>query len=133
MLVTARYLVVNGGYCSLLVVTARYHSLLLVTTFSMNVVFGLNPLYQCVIVKNMQSCFIFNLHIKQGLLSNFSKHSLLFQRLSYWIKQHLNSYTVIAYEALNIFPPLPPTNVFKKNEWKILQIILIKSLFSIEV
>ena len=43
LVVTARYLVVTarcwplpGGYCSLLVVTARYHSLLLVSTFSMN-------------------------------------------------------------------------------------------------
>ena len=33
---TARYLVVTSGYCSLLVVTARYHSLLFVPTFSMN-------------------------------------------------------------------------------------------------
>ena len=36
LLVTARYLVFIGGYCSLLVVTARYRSLLLVPTFSMN-------------------------------------------------------------------------------------------------
>ena len=32
----ARYLVVTTGYCSLLVVTARYRSLLPVPTFSMN-------------------------------------------------------------------------------------------------
>ena len=36
LVVTARYLVVTVGYCSLLVVTARYRSLLLVPTFSMN-------------------------------------------------------------------------------------------------
>ena len=36
VVVTARYLMVNAGYCSLLVVTARYRSLLLVPTFSMN-------------------------------------------------------------------------------------------------
>ena len=43
LVVTARYLVVatvhcsfSGGYCSLLVVTGRYRSLLLVPTFSMN-------------------------------------------------------------------------------------------------
>ena len=36
LFVTALYLVVTGGYCSLLVVTARYRSLLLVPTFSMN-------------------------------------------------------------------------------------------------
>ena len=36
LVVTARYLVVTGGYCSLLVVTARYRPLLLVPTFSMN-------------------------------------------------------------------------------------------------
>ena len=34
--VTARYLVVTGGYHLLLVVTARYRSLLLIPTFSMN-------------------------------------------------------------------------------------------------
>ena len=44
LLVAARYLMVTacycsllGGYCSLPVVTARYRSLLLVPTFSMNV------------------------------------------------------------------------------------------------
>ena len=37
LVVTARYLVVTGGYCSLLVVTARYRSLLLVPILSMNV------------------------------------------------------------------------------------------------
>ena len=44
LVVTARYLVVTtgycslpGGYCSLLVVTTCYRSLLLVPTFSMNV------------------------------------------------------------------------------------------------
>ena len=37
LLVSARYLVITGGYCSLLVVTAHYRSLLLVLTFSMNV------------------------------------------------------------------------------------------------
>ena len=36
VVVTARYLVVTGVYCSLLVVTACYQSLLLVPTFSMN-------------------------------------------------------------------------------------------------
>ena len=43
LVVTARYLVViacycslSGGYCLLLVVTARYRSLLLVPTFSVN-------------------------------------------------------------------------------------------------
>ena len=36
LVVTARYLAVTGGYCSLLVITARYRSLLLVLTFSMN-------------------------------------------------------------------------------------------------
>ena len=36
LVVTALYLVVTGGYSSWLVVTARYHSLLLVSTFSMN-------------------------------------------------------------------------------------------------
>ena len=35
LVVTARYLVFTGGYCSLLAVTARYRSLLLVPTFSM--------------------------------------------------------------------------------------------------
>ena len=37
LVVTACYLVVTGGYCSLLMVTARYGSLLLAPTFSMNV------------------------------------------------------------------------------------------------
>ena len=43
LVVTGRYLVITagdcslpGGYCSLMVVTARYRSLLLVPTFSMN-------------------------------------------------------------------------------------------------
>ena len=36
LVVTARCLVVTGGYCSLLMVAARYRSLLLVPTFSMN-------------------------------------------------------------------------------------------------
>ena len=36
LVVTARYLVVTSGYCSLLVVTARYRSLGLIPTFSMN-------------------------------------------------------------------------------------------------
>ena len=36
LVVTARYLVITSGYCLLLVVTAHYHSLLLVPTFSMN-------------------------------------------------------------------------------------------------
>ena len=36
LVVTARYLMVTTGYCSLLVVTARYRSLLLVPNFSMN-------------------------------------------------------------------------------------------------
>ena len=35
-MVTARYLVIAGAYCSLLAVTARYRSLLLVPTFSVN-------------------------------------------------------------------------------------------------
>ena len=34
LVVTTRYLVVTGGYCPLLVVTARYRWLLLVPTFS---------------------------------------------------------------------------------------------------
>ena len=38
LLVTARYLVVTGGYCSLLVATVCYRSLLLVLTFSVNAV-----------------------------------------------------------------------------------------------
>ena len=49
LVVTARYLVITtgncslaGGYCSLLVVTARYRSLLLVPTFSMHVQVYLN-------------------------------------------------------------------------------------------
>ena len=37
LVVTARYQAVTGGCCSLLVVTARYRSLLLVPNFSMNV------------------------------------------------------------------------------------------------
>ena len=37
LVVTTRYLVVTAGYCSILVVTARYRLLLLVPTFSMNV------------------------------------------------------------------------------------------------
>ena len=37
LVVTARNLVATGGYCLLLKVTARYRSLLLVPTFSMNV------------------------------------------------------------------------------------------------
>ena len=40
LVVTARYLVVTGGYFSLLVVTACYRSLMLVPTFSMNI--GMN-------------------------------------------------------------------------------------------
>ena len=36
LVVTARYLVVTGGCFSLLVVTVRYHSVLFVTTLSMN-------------------------------------------------------------------------------------------------
>ena len=36
LVITARYQVVIGGHCSLLVVTAHYRSLLLVSTFSMN-------------------------------------------------------------------------------------------------
>ena len=36
LVVTARYLMVTTCYCSLLVVTARYRSLLLVPTFSIN-------------------------------------------------------------------------------------------------
>ena len=36
LVVTACYLMVTGCYCSLLVITARYRSLLLVPTFSMN-------------------------------------------------------------------------------------------------
>ena len=46
LVATARYLIITTGYCllpdgdySLLVVTARYHSLLLVSTFSMNAIF----------------------------------------------------------------------------------------------
>ena len=35
-MVTVRYLVVAGAYCWLLVVTARYRSLLLIHTFSIN-------------------------------------------------------------------------------------------------
>ena len=37
LVVTACYLMVTTGYCSLLVVTVRYRSLLIVPTFSMNV------------------------------------------------------------------------------------------------
>ena len=37
LVVTARYCSLLCGYCSLLVVTARYRSLLLVPTFIMNV------------------------------------------------------------------------------------------------
>ena len=37
LVITTRYLVVTDGYSSLLVVTARLRSLLLVPTFSMNV------------------------------------------------------------------------------------------------
>ena len=40
LLVTAGYLVVTAGYCWLLVVTARYRSLLLVPTFTMNAFFN---------------------------------------------------------------------------------------------
>ena len=36
-MVSARYLVVTDGYCSFLVLTARYRSLLLVPTFSVKV------------------------------------------------------------------------------------------------
>ena len=36
LVVTARHLVVTAGYCLLLVVTARYQSLLLVSTFILN-------------------------------------------------------------------------------------------------
>ena len=36
LVVIACYLVVTGGYCSLLVVTARYRSLLLIPIFGMN-------------------------------------------------------------------------------------------------
>ena len=36
LVVTPRYRVVTAGYCSLLLITARYRSLLLVPTFSMN-------------------------------------------------------------------------------------------------
>ena len=39
--VTARYLVITGGYCLLLVVTAHYRSLPLIPAFSMNVYCGL--------------------------------------------------------------------------------------------
>ena len=37
LVVTPRYVVVTGGYCTLLVVADRYRLLLLVPTFSMNV------------------------------------------------------------------------------------------------
>ena len=41
LVVTAAYLMVTGCYCSLLVITARYRSLLLVPTFSMNAFKGI--------------------------------------------------------------------------------------------
>ena len=43
LVVTARSLVIARGYYSLLVVTARYRSLLLVPTFSMNMPLLLSP------------------------------------------------------------------------------------------
>ena len=43
LVVTARYLVITRGYCSLLVVTARCRSLLLVPTFNMNMPLLLSP------------------------------------------------------------------------------------------
>ena len=39
LVVTVRYCSLPGGYCSLLVVTALYHSFLLDSTFSMNGLF----------------------------------------------------------------------------------------------
>ena len=60
LVVTARYLVVTGSYWSLLVVIARYHSLLLVPTFSMNVKIG--------ILHHISVIFMFLLHTKIVLL-----------------------------------------------------------------
>ena len=51
LVVTTGQLVVTSGYCSLLVVTARYRSLLLIPTFSMN---GVSPSYEML---RFSTCF----------------------------------------------------------------------------
>ena len=56
LVVTARYLVVTGAYCLLLVVTARYQSLLLVPTFSMNNFNNRN--FSCTVLSWFESCVI---------------------------------------------------------------------------
>ena len=42
--VTARYLMVTGRYCSLPGATVHYHSLMLVSTFSMNILLLILPI-----------------------------------------------------------------------------------------
>ena len=49
---TALYLVFTGGYCSLLVVTASYYSLLLIPTFSMNKQLHLSWIMCCQLLKD---------------------------------------------------------------------------------
>ena len=58
LVVTARYLVVTtgycsipGGYCLLLVVTAHYHLLMLILTFSLNSHFWMLYCWQCSVAK----------------------------------------------------------------------------------
>ena len=60
LVVTARYLEVTGAYCFLLVVTARYQSLLLVPTFSMNNFNNRN--FNCTVLswfENYKLCYCF--------------------------------------------------------------------------